>query len=116
MVLNLVGTINSRYQGTQFIDTAVLESTCTSTFSSTFPGTKFSTCGAAVAPWAKTSSWKKSHPAGSRTAKSSAASAVAAWHSNGHGMAGAQAQAELDPTMETEKQVHYRSEAARAAE
>ena len=42
--------------------------------------------------------------------------ASAAWQSNGQSMAGAQAQAALDPTMETEKQVHYGSEAARAAE
>ena len=41
---------------------------------------------------------------------------MAAQQSNGHSMAGAQAQAAPDPTMETEKQVHDGSEAARAAE
>ena len=43
-------------------------------------------------------------------------SAAVAQQSNGHSMAGAQAQAAPDPTMETKKQVHDGSEAARATE
>ena len=38
------------------------------------------------------------------------------WQSNGHSMAGAQAQTAPDPAMETKKQVHDGSEAARTAE